>query len=83
LAPIGLNVGLDPIHFGMIIVLAIALGLSTPPVGVCIFVACGLANAQVSSVMKAIIPFFLVSLVVLLLVAFIPQISLFIPNLMR
>jgi C4-dicarboxylate transporter DctM subunit len=83
LAPIGLNVGLDPIHFGMIIVLAIALGLSTPPVGVCIFVACGLANAQVSSVMKAIIPFFLVSLAVLLLVAFIPQISLFIPNLMR
>jgi len=83
LAPIGLNVGLDPIHFGMIIVLAIALGLSTPPVGVCIFVACGLANAQVSSVVKAIIPFFLVSLVVLLLVAFIPQISLFIPNLMQ
>ena len=82
LGPIGSMIGLDPIHFGMIICLAIGLGLATPPVGVCIFIACGLADVEVAKVAKAIIPYFIASLVVLLLVAFIPWLSLYIPNLL-
>jgi len=73
---------LDPIHFGMIICLAIGLGLATPPVGVCIFIACGLAEVEVSKVAMAVIPYFIASLIVLLLVAFIPWLSLYIPNLL-
>jgi len=82
LGPIGAMLGLDPIHFGMIICLAIGLGLATPPVGVCIFIACGLAEVQVSKVAMAVIPYFIASLIVLLLVAFIPWLSLYIPSLL-
>lgn len=83
LAPIALKLGMDPIHFGAITILAIAIGLFTPPVGVCLFVSCGLANAQVSEVVRAILPFLIASLIVLFLVAFVPELSLFIPRTMR
>ena len=83
LAPIALKLGMDPIHFGAITILAIAIGLFTPPVGVCLFVSCGLANAQVSEVIRAILPFLIASLIVLFLVAFVPELSLFIPRTMR
>ena len=83
LAPIALKLGMDPIHFGATTVLAIAIGLFTPPVGVCLFVACGLGEATVSEVIPALVPFLIASLIVLLLVAFIPELSLLIPRLMR
>lgn len=80
--PIALAIGLDPIHFGAIVVLSVGLGLATPPVGVCLFVACGIGDTKVTQIIGALLPFFLVALAVLLLVAFVPQISLFIPSLM-
>lgn len=82
-APIALKLGMDPIHFGTITILATAIGLVTPPVGVCLFVACGLAQAKMSEVIRAIMPFLIASFLVLLLVAFIPEISLLIPKYMR
>jgi C4-dicarboxylate transporter DctM subunit len=82
LQPIALQLGMDPIHFGAMVVLALGLGLATPPVGVCLFVACGIAKCKVSEIFGALLPYFLACLVVLLLVAFIPQLSLFIPSLM-
>jgi C4-dicarboxylate transporter DctM subunit len=83
LAPIALKLGMDPIHFGAITILATAIGLFTPPVGVCLFVACGLAQAKMSEVIRAIMPFLIASFIVLILVAFIPEISLFIPKYLR
>jgi len=83
LAPIALKLGLDPIHFGAITILATAIGLVTPPVGVCLFVACGLAKAKMSEVIRAIMPFLVASLAVLILVAFFPEISLLVPKYMR
>ncbi len=83
LAPIALKLGMDPIHFGATTVLAIAIGLFTPPVGVCLFVSCGLGEATVSEVIPALVPFLIASLIVLLLVAFIPELSLLIPRYMR
>jgi C4-dicarboxylate transporter DctM subunit len=83
LAPIALQLGMDPIHFGAITVLAIAIGLFTPPVGVCLFVACGLGETTVSEVIGALVPFLIASIIVLLLVTFIPELSLLIPKYMR
>lgn len=73
--------GVDPIQFGVIVVLNLIIGLTTPPVGVCLFVASSIGKIPMWEAIKAIIPFLLISLVVLGLVTFIPSISLFLPKL--
>jgi len=80
LLPIALHIGVDPVHFGIILVVNLAIGLFTPPVGLCLFIACGIAEVQMSSVLKAVVPFFLVMLTVLMLVSFIPDLVLFVPH---
>ena len=79
---VGVVIDLDPIHFGMIVVLNLAIGLATPPVGICLFIACAIANISLEAISKAILPMLGVVLVVLMLVTFIPQLSLFLPSLM-
>lgn len=74
------SVGVDPIHFAVIAVLNLIIGLTTPPVGVCLFVASSIGKISIGKVSIAILPFLLVSLVVLLLVTFIPDLSLALPN---
>lgn len=76
-------VGVDPVQFGVIGVLNLMIGLTTPPVGVCLFVASSIGKVSLGKVSRQIIPFLLVSLFVLLLVTFIPAISLFLPNLLN
>ena len=78
---IGTQIGVDPIHLGMIMVLNLVIGLTTPPVGVCLFIACRIAKISLERVSKAIWPFILVSIFVLLLVTYVPWIVTFIPNL--
>ena len=73
--------GVDPIHFGVIVVLNLIIGLTTPPVGVCLFVASSIGKISMSKAIKAIIPFLLLSLFILILVTYIPAISLYLPNL--
>ena len=73
---------IDPIHFGIIMVLNLIIGLTTPPVGVCLFVASSIGKTPMVEVIKASLPFLLVSLFVLTLVTYIPAISLFLPNLL-
>lgn len=75
-------VGVSPIQFAIIAVLNLVIGLTTPPVGVCLFVASSIGKISLGKISKAILPFLLVSIVVLMLVTFIPQISLFLPNLL-
>ncbi|MCL2379983.1 MAG: TRAP transporter large permease [Treponema sp.] len=82
LLPIAIAFGVDPVHFGIIMVVNMAIGLFTPPVGVCLVIACGIAGAPITSVLKAFVPFFLVMIVILLFITFVPQISLFLPNLL-
>lgn len=77
LLPLALQIGLNPIHFGVIIVVNLAIGFITPPVGVNLFVASGIAEAKIQSIARASVPFLLAMLVVLLFVTYIPQISLF------
>ena len=84
LFPILLNVatgvGIDPIQFGVVAVLNLMIGLNTPPVGVCLFVASGIGNVSVEKIAKAGLPFLLVSLLVLTMVSAIPELSLFLPK---
>lgn len=73
--------GVNPIQFGVIVVLNLVIGLTTPPVGVCLFVASSISKISMVQAVKAIVPFLLVSLLILMLVTYIPAISLFLPGL--
>jgi len=73
--------GIDPIQFAIMCVLNLVIGLTTPPVGVCLFVASSIAKISVGRLSVALIPFIAVSFIVLMLVSFVPQVTLFLPNL--
>ena len=81
LIPLFDAIGLHPLHIGMIMVLNLTIGLITPPVGICLYVGSAIANLKVEKVIMATIPFVLVLIVVLMLVTYIPKISLLIPGL--
>ena len=80
LLKVAVSVGVDPIQFSVIAVLNLMIGLNTPPVGVCLFVASGIGKVSIQKIAWAGLPFLGVSLLVLLLVTFVPQISLFLPE---
>ncbi|MFI3173848.1 MAG: TRAP transporter large permease [Bacillota bacterium] len=84
LAPIFLPVitglGVDPVHFGIIMVVNLAIGFITPPLGVNLFVAARVGETSLDDVIKGIIPFLFVMIAILLLLTFIPTISLFLPS---
>ena len=79
--PVVTAIGIDPVHFGIIMVMNLCIGLCTPPVGSVLFVGIGIANISLEKVIKPLIPLFCVMILVLLLVTYIPQISLFLPGL--
>lgn len=81
--PLVLQLGIDPIHFGIILAVNLTIGMITPPMGVCLFVSTKIANIKINELMKDLVPMFLVLIVVLFLVTYIPQISLFLPGLLR
>ena len=82
LMPIVMALGIDPVHFGIIMVVNLAIGLFTPPVGVCLFLACGIGKISITQSIKAFLPYFASMLVVLLIITYWPSIVLFLPNLM-
>lgn len=79
--PIVTNLGLDPVHFGIIMVLNLSVGLCTPPVGSVLFIGCSVANVRIEKVIKPLIPMFIVMIISLLLVTYIPEISMWFPRL--
>ncbi len=79
--PVVTALGMHPVHFGIIMVLNLCIGLCTPPVGTILFVGAGVAKISVSQVIKPILPFLLAMVLALILVTFIPEISLLLPNL--
>lgn len=80
LLPIALALGIDPIHFGIVMVVNMELGMLTPPVGLNLFVASSLTGLSLKDVTSAVLPWLCVMLVGLLLITYIPQISLWLPN---
>jgi C4-dicarboxylate transporter, DctM subunit len=75
-------INLDPVHFGMIVVLTLAIGLTTPPVGICLFIACAIANISLERISRVAFPMIGVVLIVLLFVTFVPALSTFLPSVM-
>ncbi len=81
--PVVTAFGMDPIHFGAILILNLGIGLCTPPVGSVLFVGCAVGKARVSDVVRTIWPFYLTCIAVLMLVTYVPAISLFLPGLFK
>jgi tripartite ATP-independent transporter DctM subunit len=75
-------IGMDPIHFGIVMILNLAVGLLTPPVGTALFVSSAIGGVKIEQTAKALVPFYLVMFAALMLVTFIPAISMTVPNLM-
>lgn len=79
--PVVTELGMHPVHFGIMMVLNLCIGLCTPPVGTILFVGSGVAGVSVSEVVKPLMPFLAVMVFVLILITYIPSISLWLPNL--
>lgn len=79
--PIVTGLGVDPVHFGIIMIMNLCIGICTPPVGSCLFVGCGIAKTTIGNVLKPILPFFVAMIVVLLIVTYFPMLSLLVPKL--
>lgn len=83
LLPVAAELGMDPIHFGVMVVLNLMIGLTTPPIGVCLFAGAGIGKITIVEASRGVLPFLLVSLGVLMIVTYIPQVTLFLPGLLR
>jgi C4-dicarboxylate transporter DctM subunit len=83
LLPIAQYYGVDPVHFGAIVLLNTCIGLITPPMCGNVFLACGMTNTKMNEVIKPMIPFYICCLPVLLLTTYVPEISMFFVNMMR
>jgi tripartite ATP-independent transporter DctM subunit len=83
LLPVVKAFGIDPVHFGVIMILNAGIGLNTPPVGTVLFVSCAVGGITIREAMRTIWPFFGASVLVLLLVTYIPSLSLWLPSIFR
>lgn len=81
--PVAMQFGMDPIQFGIILMMNLGLGLCTPPVGACLFVGCVIGKIKIEQAVRTIWPFFLALFVALMLVTYIPAVSLTLPGLFR
>lgn len=81
LLPVVTSLGVDPVHFGVIMILNCGIGLLTPPVGSVLFVGCAIGKVSIEKVTKALLPFFLVMILDLLILTYVPSISLWLPGL--
>ena len=79
--PVAVNVGIDPIHFGIIMVMNLCIGLCTPPVGSILFVGCSVAELSITKVIKPLIPMFIAMLFSLLITTYFSELSLWVPKL--
>ncbi|MBO4911219.1 MAG: TRAP transporter large permease [Butyrivibrio sp.] len=82
LLPIAQSIGINPVQFGIMIVLNCGVGLLTPPVGAVLFIGSAVGKVKMEKVVKATLPFYLCMIIVLLLLTFVPEISMFLPNLL-
>ncbi|WP_372996082.1 TRAP transporter large permease [Lutispora sp.] len=81
--PVALQLGYDPIAFGIVMTMNLAIGQVTPPVGVNLYVACGISKVSLKDISRKVIPFVIASIISLLLITYIPQLSLWLPNMMK
>ena len=79
--PIVTKLGIDPVHFGIMMVLNLSIGLCTPPVGSVLFVGVGVANTTIEKVIKPLIPLYIAMIVALFIITYFPILSMWLPNL--
>ena len=82
LHPLAVSVGVHPLHFGIIMVVNLNIALMTPPLGACLFVACGISKLSLEEITKEIWPFILCEFAVLMLITYVPAIPMFLPRLL-
>jgi tripartite ATP-independent transporter DctM subunit len=78
--PVVTGLGMDPVHFGVLMITNLCIGLCTPPVGTCLFVGCGVGGTTIAKVVRPLLPMFLAMLVALMLITFLPALSLWLPR---
>ena len=83
LVPVAIALGIDPVHFGVVVTMNMMIGILTPPMGVSLFVVSKISGIPFKTLAKSILPMFIPLTIVLLLLIFFPQIVMFLPNLMR
>ena len=81
LLPVASGLHIDPIHYAIVIVAAVGIGLFLPPIGVGLFIACGIAELSVDRATRAMLPFVLVLVIGLVIIILVPEITLILPRL--
>ena len=79
--PVAMKLGMDPIHFGIMMVLNLCIGLCTPPVGSVLFVGCGISKSSITGIIRPLLPLWAAMVLALLFVTYVPGISLYLPRL--
>ena len=80
--PVIQKFGIDPVHFGVVMVTALAIGMLTPPLGICLFISCNIAEIPLSRIIKYVMPLLAIMIGCLFLITFVPDLVLFIPNML-
>jgi C4-dicarboxylate transporter, DctM subunit len=82
LLPVAYNLGIDPIHFGVVLICCLSIGFTTPPLGENLFIASGISGTSLEDITVKVLPFAAVSVIAVFVIAFVPEISLFLPRLL-
>ena len=77
--PVVQQLGMHPIHFGMMLIVNLSIGLCTPPVGTCLFIGCKVGNTSIAKVIRPLLPFYIAMLAALVVITYVPQASLWLP----
>jgi len=80
LMPLVTQIGIDPLHFGLIVVVNLMIGLLTPPLGLCLFVVCGISKIKLGPLFKEVIPFLIVEIIILFVITYMPWFTLTLPR---
>jgi tripartite ATP-independent transporter DctM subunit len=80
--PVVMDMGMEPVHFGILLIANLCIGLCTPPVGTCLFVGCSVGGISIAQVIKPLLPIFIAMLIGLLAITYIPSLSLWLPRLL-
>jgi C4-dicarboxylate transporter DctM subunit len=78
--PVVEKLGIDPVHFGVVMVTALAIGMLTPPLGICLFISCNIAHIQLSEIIRYITPFLVIMIAMLVLITYVPDLVMIIPK---
>lgn len=80
--PVAVSLGMEPIHLGILVAANVGIGMITPPVGICLFVACGISKTPIEKVVKPLLPFLIFLIITLIIITIFPEITLFLPRLL-